>query len=149
VYAPQFDPEDPSGKTLIIPVFLLYPQHATSDIIPQFVEDTPFSEHLARMFPPEANRPEWDKNGEYNCGALVIYAATHRKRLFKVGKKMTLRDVCMASKEKAGEAKDGLELLDGRVCLFVVPKGDVETNWVAEFKRTRGDRDAKRMNRNA
>ena len=87
------------------------------------------------MFPPEARSPEWDKTGEYTCGALVVYAATHRRRLLKVGKKMTLRDVCTASKEKEGDPKDGLELVNGCVSFYVVPKGAVEIRWVEEFKR--------------
>jgi len=136
-YAPHFDPEDPSKSTLIIPVFFLYPQHATSDVISHFVEDTPFSAHLAAMFPPQAPAAEWDKNGEYIDGQLVIYAMTRRKRLLKVGKKMTLRDVCRAAKEKEGEARDGLEMKDGCLTFAVLLKGEVEKNWVEEYKRSR------------
>ena len=112
-YAPKFDPDDPSNQTLLMPVFFLYPQYATTDIIAEFQEDTPFSAHISAMFPPQAPPPEWDKEGEYIDGRLVIYAMTHRKRLLKVGKKMTLRDVFTASAAKHGEPKDGLELKDG------------------------------------
>ncbi|KAG5645754.1 hypothetical protein DXG03_005291 [Asterophora parasitica] len=136
-YAPHFDPEDPTGSTLIIPVFFLYPQHATSDVIPEFVEDTPFALHLQAMFPPQAPAPEWDRKGEYVDGQLVVYAMTHRKRLLKVGKKMSLRDVCKAAKAKEGEKRDGLEVKDGCVTFVVVPKGEVEAKWVEEFKKTR------------
>ncbi|TFY59271.1 hypothetical protein EVJ58_g5880 [Rhodofomes roseus] len=136
-YAPSFDPEDPTNSTLIIPVFFLYPQYATSDVISHFVEDTPLSIHLATMFPPEAPAPEWDKDHEYVADKLVVYAMTHRKRLLKVGKKMTLRDVFEASKEKKGQPKDGLELKDGCLTFVVLPKGAIETNWVEEFKKSR------------
>jgi len=136
-YAPHFDPEDPTGNTLIIPVFFLYPQHATSDVIPQFVEDTPFSAHLSAMFPPQAAPPEWDSKGEYIDGQLVIYAMTHRKRLLKVGKKMTLRDVCIAARAKDGEIKDGLQLKDGCLTFAVMPKGEIEKKWIEEFKHSR------------
>ncbi|GBE79596.1 hypothetical protein SCP_0207960 [Sparassis crispa] len=82
-YLPRFDPEDPTQSTLIMPVFFLYPQYATSDVVSHFVEDTPFSAHLAVMFPPQAPPPEWDTKHEYVDGQLVIYAMTHRKRLLK------------------------------------------------------------------
>ena len=136
-YAPSFDPEDPTNSTLIVPVFFLYPQYATSDVISHFIEDTPFSAHLAAMFPPEAPAPEWDEKHEYAADKLVVYAMTHRKRLLKVGKKMTLRGVSNASKEKEGQPRDGLELKDGCLTFVVLPKGDVETKWVEEFKRNR------------
>jgi hypothetical protein len=136
-YEPHFDPEDPERTTLIIPVFFLYPQYATSDVIAHFVEDTTFSTHIIQMFPPQAPAPNWDKSGQYIANALVVYAITRRKRLLKVGKKMSLRDVCNATKAKEGEPGDGLELKDGCLTFVVVPKGEVEQNWVDEFKRTR------------
>ncbi|KAG1813390.1 40S ribosomal protein S7 [Suillus variegatus] len=136
-YEPHFDPEDPEGTTLIIPVFLLYPQHATSDVIAHFVEDTTFSTHIFQMFPPQAPSPSWDKAEQYIANNLVVYAITRRKRLLKVGKKMSLRDVCNAAKAKEGDPDDGLELKDGCLTFVVVPKGEVEQNWVDEFKRTR------------
>ncbi|KAG1792431.1 40S ribosomal protein S7 [Suillus plorans] len=136
-YEPHFDPEDPEGTTLIIPVFFLYPQHATSDVIAHFVEDTTFSTHIFQMFPPQAPSPSWDKAGQYIANNLVVYAITRRKRLLKVGKKMSLRDVCNSAKAKEGDPDDGLELKDGCLTFVVVPKGEVEQNWVDEFKRTR------------
>ncbi|KAJ7781596.1 hypothetical protein B0H16DRAFT_626423 [Mycena metata] len=136
-FAPHFDPEDPTDSTLIIPVFFLYPQHATSDVIPEFVEDTPFAAHLSTMFPPQTPPPNWDVKREYVDGQLVIYAMTHRKRLLKVGKKMTLRDVCTAAKAKDGEPRDGLEVKDGCLTFVVVPKGDVEKKWIEEYKSAR------------
>ncbi|KAJ6627495.1 hypothetical protein B0H10DRAFT_1779632 [Mycena sp. CBHHK59/15] len=136
-FAPHFDPEDPTDSTLIIPVFFLYPQYATSDVIPEFVEATPFAAHIATIFPPQAAPPDWDVNREYVDGQLVIYAMTHRKRLLKVGKKMSLRDVCSAAKGKEGEAKDGLEVKDGCLTFVVLPKGDAEKKWVEEYKSTR------------
>ncbi|KAF8913728.1 40S ribosomal protein S7 [Gymnopilus junonius] len=131
--APHFDSEDPTGSTLVLPVFFLYPQHATSDIISDFAEDTTFGAHVEAMFPPQVPPPEWDKKGEYTTNNLVIYAPTHRKRLLKVGKKMTLRDVCNAAKAKEGQPLDGLELKDGCLSFAVVPKGEVESKWVEEM----------------
>jgi hypothetical protein len=37
-YAPNYDLKDTMGETPILPVFFLYPEHATSDVTPQFVE---------------------------------------------------------------------------------------------------------------
>ncbi|KAF5387787.1 hypothetical protein D9615_000043 [Tricholomella constricta] len=136
-YAPHFDADDPTNSTLVLPVFFLYPQYATSDVIQEFVEDTPFALHLEAMFPPQAPPPEWDSKGEYVDGQLVVYAMTHRKRLLKVGKKMTLRDVCKAAKAKEGEKRDGLEVKDGCLTFVVLPKGEVEAEWVEEYKKTR------------
>ncbi|OSD04320.1 40S ribosomal protein S7 [Trametes coccinea BRFM310] len=128
-YEPEFDPEDPTYNTLIFPVLLLYPQYATSDLISHFQEDTPFSAHLSAMFPPTAPRPDWDKKGDYVDGNLVVYGFTRRQRLLKIGKKMTLRDVCKAAKAKEGEPRDGLELKDGTLTFVVLPKGEEEKKW--------------------
>ncbi|THV05408.1 hypothetical protein K435DRAFT_773836 [Dendrothele bispora CBS 962.96] len=136
-YSPHFDPEDPTQSSLIIPVFFLYPQYATSDVSPEFVEDTPFAAHLEIMFPPKSAPPEWDTKHEYVDGNLVIYAMTKQKRLLKVGKKMSLRDVCSAAKAKEGEPRDGLELKDGCLTFVVLPKGAAEKKWVEDFKQTR------------
>ncbi|TFK43292.1 40S ribosomal protein S7 [Crucibulum laeve] len=130
-YSPHWDPDDATQSTLVLPVFFLYPQYATSDVISEFAEDTPFAAHIAAMFPPETPPPEWDAKHEYVDGQLVIYAMTHRKRLLKVGKKMTLRDVCNAAKAKEGEPRDGLEVKDGCLTFVVVPKGDVEKKWMS------------------
>ncbi|KAI0335537.1 40S ribosomal protein S7 [Cubamyces sp. BRFM 1775] len=136
-YEPHFDPEDPTNNTLILPVLFLYPQYATSDLISHFQEDTPFSAHLSAMFPPGAPQPEWDKKGEYVDGNLVVYGFTRRQRLLKIGKKMTLRDVCKAAKAKDGEPRDGLELKDGTLTFIVLPKGEEEQKWVEDFKKNR------------
>lgn len=138
-YSPSFDPEDTTSGTLIVPVFFLYPQYATSDFIEQFVETTQFSAHISAMFPPNAPPPDWDKNREYVDGQLVIYAMTHRKRLLKVGKKMSLRDVYKAAKEKEGDPKDGLELKEGCLTFVVLPKGPVEQKWIDDFKKTKDE----------
>lgn len=86
------------------------------------------------MFPPQAPTPTWDEKQEYTASNLVVYAMTRRRRLLKVGKKMTLRDVCRAAKEKDG---DGLEIKDGYLTFAVLPKGGEEQKWVDEFKGTR------------
>jgi hypothetical protein len=107
-------------------------------VIREFVESTPFIAHLEVMFPPHAPPAEWDKNKEYINGNLVIYAMTRQKRLLKVGKNMTLLDVCNAAKGKEGGERDGLELKDGCLTFVVLPKGtEVEKKWVEDFKASR------------
>lgn len=132
-YKPRFDEEDHNQGTLIFPVHFLYPQHATSDTVPDFHEDSSFGDCLTTMFPPNAEAPDWDNAGEYVNGRLSIYAATSKKRLLKIGKKMSLRDVI----REASKDDDGLELQGGCLAFLVVPRGEVETNWIAEFKRRR------------
>jgi hypothetical protein len=145
-YAPKFDPEDATGGTLILPMFFLYPEHATSDVIPEFVEDTTFGAHLAAMFPSGAPTQPWDTEGKYvDDGSLVVYAMTRRRRLLKVGRKMTLRDVCRVAGGNGAVGldgtSDGLEVKDGCLSFVVVPKGEVERKWVEEYKSLR-ERDA-------
>jgi hypothetical protein len=48
LYAPKFDPEDTTGRMLILPVSFLYP---TPDGIFQFVEDTIFGAHGSGYVP--------------------------------------------------------------------------------------------------
>ncbi|KAF8138160.1 40S ribosomal protein S7 [Boletus edulis] len=131
-YSPHFDSDDPTRSTLIFPVFFLYPQYATSDVIAHFVEDTTFYVHISQMFPPQVPVPAWDEKQEYTANNLVVYAMTHRRRLLKVGKKMTLRDVCKAAREKDGEPADGLEIKDGYLTFAVLPRGSEEQRWVDE-----------------
>ncbi|KAI0313606.1 40S ribosomal protein S7 [Amylostereum chailletii] len=137
-YQPHLDPDDPTQNTFIFPVFFIYPQHAISDAIPQFVETTTFGAQMETMFPPAAPAPGWDAAGEYVDGRLVAYAMTRRKRLLKIGRKMTLRQVCAAAGAKAGEPRDGLEMKDGCLTFVVLPKGQAEQKWVDEFKKGRG-----------
>lgn len=134
-YSPHFDSDGPNRTTLVLPVFFLYPQYATSDVIAHFVEDTTFYAHISQMFPPQAPAPAWDKGQEYTTSNLVVYAMTHRKRLLKIGKKMTLRDVCRTAKEC--DVWDGLEIKDGYLTFAVLPRGGEEQKWVDEFKRMR------------
>ena len=116
-------------------MLFLYPQHAQSDVISAYYEHDPFTEHLRVMFPPEGARPSWDTSGVYTCGNLTLYLQTRHKRLFKVGKKMTLADVFLKAAPNEGEGVNGLELKEGCLHCIVLPKGKVEEDWVEEFKR--------------
>jgi hypothetical protein len=70
-------------------------------------------------------------------GSLVMYAMTRRRRLLKVGWKMTLRDACRAAGGGAvgpdGKG-DGLEVKGGCLTFVVVPKGEVERKWVEDVR---------------
>jgi hypothetical protein len=119
-------------------MFFLYPEYATSDLISHFYEDTPINIHLQDMFPSSKEDaahpfPEWDVERKYLVPNLTVYFVTKNKRLLKIGKKMTLRDICNAAKGKDGQV-DGLELKNGCLSAVVLPKGDVEQRWVEDFK---------------
>lgn len=50
---------------------------------------------------------------------------------------MTLRDVCEKSGVDAEGNSDGLEMKEGCLNFVVLVKGDVETEWIEDFKRSR------------
>ncbi|ETS61977.1 hypothetical protein PaG_03528 [Moesziomyces aphidis] len=129
---------------LVVPVFFMYPQHAQSDFISDFHEDTPLAEYLSTIFPSSSRGSlPWDKAGEYYDGNLVVYASTRRQRLLKLGRKLTLRHVMDQAYKDAEPGmdkvrdRDGLVMHDGILSLVVVPKGDAEKQWVDKFKAQR------------
>ncbi|OCF58075.1 hypothetical protein L486_04104 [Kwoniella mangroviensis CBS 10435] len=131
---------------LIFPVFLLYPQYGQSDFITSFQENTSFLDQLNVMFPQSPSEveippAEWDEKKEYYVENLVIYVETSQKRLLKVGKELTLREIIRKAKrdqnEKDGVEKDGIVLKDGLMSFVVLPKGEVEKRWIEEFKKSR------------
>ena len=130
---------NPIRTQIIFPVFLLYPQYAQSDLIPEYPEDTPVGLYLDEMFPPSTRLP-WDVNGEYTSAGLHVYATTHKKRLLRVGRKTSLRELLDqgAKDVDKGEKRDGVLLQDGLISLVVLPKGsDAEKEWIAKFKKDR------------
>ncbi|KAG8903136.1 hypothetical protein FRB99_003679 [Tulasnella sp. 403] len=153
-YQPHFDPSFSGLRTsatpVLFPVFLVYPQYNTSDLITSFDPSATFSSHLATMFPPTpgippvptaygvqppTKGPDWDTLGEYHTTNLSVYAITLQKRLLKIGKRMTLRDACDAAAiVPPGIDRDGLELRDGALTFTVLPKGDKEKAWVEDYK---------------
>ena len=87
---------------------------------------------------PPTRGPDWDVLREYTTSNLAVYATTSRRRLLKIGKRMTLRDACdSAANVTAGPERDGLELREGCLVFFVVPKGERENAWVEEYKQKR------------
>jgi hypothetical protein len=101
---------------------------------------TPGSQPLPTAYGvvPPSRGPDWDVAGEYTTHNLAVYATTARKRLLKIGKRMTLRDACdAAAAAPPGSETDGLEMRDGSLSFIVLPKGDRERIWVDEWKRKR------------
>lgn len=141
---PEFDPAESKPYTpttqIMFPVFLLYPQHSTSDFISRFAEHTTFKDQLAVIFPKGGLPPAWDQeNHEYQSGRLAVYAVTRQGRLLKIPSKSTLADVFLQVgtmiKEGDKQVQDGMEIRDGCLSFAIVPKGDVENWYVEDFKK--------------
>jgi hypothetical protein len=113
------NPLDPQS-TLSLPVLLLYPLAAQSDLIKAFEETHSLADHLAYILPGM----QWDTSRAYVPETIECYIATPAGGLAKVGKKMALRKVL-----ESGKA----EVVDGVLRVYVVPKSDSE-KWVSEFK---------------
>jgi hypothetical protein len=137
----------PLDTPLIFPTFLMYPTHAQSDFITHFHQETSFDDQLAQMFPssPSSGQvpfPGWDTKREYYTSNLVVYVETRHRRLLKVGKDLTLREV-LAKGFRApvdGVVKDGVVLKDGLLSFVVLPKGQEEKKFIDEFKRKRDEK---------
>lgn len=150
---PLYPPEEAAGwvappvyTPLVFPVFLLYPQHNMSDLITHFHEDTSFDDQMAVIFPASAspsspNPPwsDWDTKHEYYNSNLAVYVETQQRRLLKVGKDITLREVITKSHRSASAnaPRDGIVLRDGLMSFVVLVKGTEEREWIANFKKVR------------
>jgi hypothetical protein len=127
---------------LIFPVLFLYPAHFQSDLISHFHEDTTIASHLDMMFPIESRGAlPWDTKGEYISSNLNVYATSKSKRLLKLGKKITLREILDKGARDADKAKgierDGIVMMDGFISLVILPKGEGEQKWIEQFKLER------------
>lgn len=107
------------GGTLTFPTVLLYPAHYESDFIKAFSERESLMQHFAYVFPLP-----WDREGEYSANGVECFMETTSGGLVRVGKKVTLLKVL---------AMDNVEVVDGVVKIYVVPKAKAE-GWVKEFK---------------
>ncbi|OWT35443.1 TPR repeat protein [Cryptococcus neoformans Bt1] len=137
----------PPHTPIVFPVFLLYPTYGQSDFITHFHEDASLEDQLSAMFPVSPSAPqipwaEWDEKREYYVPNLVVYVETKERRLLKVGKELTLREVlCKARRDAKGEVKkDGVVLRDGLLSFVVLIKGAQEKAWIEEFKRKRDEK---------
>nr|XP_051714157.1 tetratricopeptide repeat protein 4 [Oryctolagus cuniculus] len=91
--------ENPYGARLSLddqgrlswPVLLLYPEHAQSDFISAFHEDSRFIDHLMVMF---GETPSWDLEQKYCPANLEVYFEDEdRAELYRVPPKSTLLQV--------------------------------------------------------
>ena len=87
----------------------------------------------------EPHWAEWDTKQEYFTSNLAVYVETAQRRLLKVGKELTLREVVSkaARPAKDGQEKDGIILRDGLLSFVVLVKGKEEQDWIKEYKRKR------------
>lgn len=136
-------PPDPIRTPVVFPILFLYPVHFQSDLISHFHEDTSIASHLDLMFPTtEAGETlPWDTKKEYVNSNLNVYVTTKRKRLLKLGKKITLREVldkgAMNADKAKGIERDGVVMMNGFISFVILPKGEGETKWIAQFKADR------------
>lgn len=115
------DALDPSS-TLYVPVVLLYPLHAQSDFVKKMKETETVGLHLEYILPVP-----WDTENQYggDDGAKVeCYVETAKGGLMKVGKKVFLGKIIGGGK---------VEVVDGMVRIFVVPKARAE-EWLRDWK---------------
>lgn len=114
------DPLDPSS-TLSLPVLILYPRAAQSDLIKAFEETHSLGDHLGYILP---DMP-WDDDKAYRPPLVDCYIATPQGGVAKVGKKIPLKKIL-----ESGKA----EVVDGVLRIYVVPRNETEI-FIAEFKK--------------
>ncbi|KAL8957259.1 MAG: hypothetical protein Q9183_006106 [Haloplaca sp. 2 TL-2023] len=125
------DPLDPSSS-LYLPVLILYPISGQTDFLKSVAESSTLNDIISTVL---SDPPPWDDSGEYTAGNVHCFMQTVSGGLAKVGQKMTLLSVL--GTEKSGPAGK-VEVVDGIVRVFVVPKGRVG-EWVAEMKKRQGN----------
>lgn len=124
------DPLSPTS-TLHFPVLLLYPTHGESDFVKQVAETEVWGEVLGMVL---GDKLPWDAEGEFKIEGVESYMQTREGGMVKVGRKVRVLDVL--------GGKDGkVEVVDGVVRVFVVPKGRVR-GWVEEMKARKGQQES-------
>lgn len=114
-----------AGSEISVPVLLLYPVAAQSELVKGIRESETIAEHLEYILPDAP----WDVDREYQkVGDVQCYMETKEGGLIKVGRKVTVGKVLGSGK---------VEVQDGLCRVFVVPNGKVDA-WIEEFKRRRG-----------
>lgn len=141
--------EDPLKVTsrLFFPVLVLYPVEGESDFLKKVGEGDGWGDVLQLVLGEEGGRegrggggevgsagegqtnagPPWDTNREYTISNVESFMETKEGGMVKVGKKVRLLDMLSNGK---------VEVLDGIVRVFVVPKGKVK-EWVEDMKARR------------
>ena len=116
-----------------------YPEHNTSDFVPQFVDETEFGAQLDSVLSLENPPADWDKDRNYRPDAVNVYVTTIKKRIMKAGRRSTLMQVLKSAGSGGKDGTgDGLALINGCLSFHVVIKGsDFEKQWIEDFKKTR------------
>jgi len=152
---PSFDPTylpstssafvpPPPTTPLLIPLLILYPLTAQSDLLTAVPESSTFSEELSRVLD---SPPPWDDRGEYTPSGVAVYCVTKRRRVIKIGLGRRVLDVWPAAAgigvakprknaegANVGPGDDGMVCRDGWVEFYVVPRGVEEKKWVGGMK---------------
>ncbi|KAK6537728.1 hypothetical protein TWF694_011896 [Orbilia ellipsospora] len=111
------NPLDPDS-ILHFPLVILYPLHLESDFIKSVPESETMHFQLEEIL-SASNPPPWDRESEYTPSSVEIlvekkkYDIHGQPSLNKLGKNTSLRKALQEGK---------LELIDGVLCVFVVPK---------------------------
>ncbi|KAF2147364.1 uncharacterized protein K452DRAFT_323490 [Aplosporella prunicola CBS 121167] len=119
------DPVD-AASILSLPVLLLYPLHAQTDLVQACAETDSLGQHLEYILPVP-----WDEAGEYGRleeGKVECYLETGAGGIVKAGLKVPLGKVLGGGQ---------VEVVDGLVRVNVVPKSRAG-EWIAEVKRRKG-----------
>jgi hypothetical protein len=116
------DSLDPSS-TLTVPVLMLYPLEAQSDLIKAFEETHSLLDHLSYILPVP-----WDEQNEYPLDSVDCYMPTPSGSLIKAGKKLPLRRLLESGK---------VEMVDNMLQVFVVPRSKA-AGWIETYKKTQG-----------
>ncbi|KAB8345881.1 hypothetical protein FH972_022936 [Carpinus fangiana] len=119
------DPLDASSE-LWLPVLLMYPTAAQTDLLKSVSEHDTLLQHLDYILPLP-----WDEKSEFgrgNAEQVELFADTISGGMVKVGKKVPMRDVLKGGK---------VVVADGLWRVYVVPKSKV-TVWIEEMKKRKG-----------
>jgi len=117
------DPGDASSE-MSVPVLLLYPTAAQTELVKGVRETETIADHLEYILPDAP----WDTTREYqSVEGVESYMETREGGLVKVGRKVKLGTVLKGGK---------VEVKDGLCRVYVVPKPRV-AGWIEEFKRRR------------
>lgn len=118
------DPLNPASSQLYFPVLLLYPTAGQTDFVKRVQETETVNGLLETVLGGEEGALGWDTEGEFTVRGVRVFMETRAGGMVRVGGKVALGDVLGGGK---------VEVVDGVVRFFVVPRGRVE-GWVGEMK---------------
>lgn len=119
-----YDHSEGEYQPLLLPVFILRPtnQPPSRDLIPEWAEDVAIQDQLAAFDPGLLD--------------FDLFTITRRGRILRLGKKLTLKQICAKASSTKNDEKDSLELIGGwSLEIYAVETGKRSENWIAEMKR--------------